>query len=228
MRPKDAAESAVSARDAALRAMSVGMGMAVGVTGARAPRDAAREGRGAAVRAEHLAALADELAERLALARATVRLYDALLGRLGPAPRLPCGASRARVAQLREEEEAHVELAREAIASLGGDPALVTLGAELEVLLSHGLHEPLGPGRVELVAHLRALVMAELAGADGWVVLTTLARLLEREDLATRFERAYLRDRSHARTVRRWAARARREARAAAPRPREAERHDGA
>lgn len=233
MRPKDAAESAVTPRDAMLRAMSIGMGMSVSPAGAGATRDPAREGLGAphgasgGARGEHLGALADELGDRLASARATVRLYDALLGRLGPAPRLPCGATRARVTQLREEEQAHAALASEAIATVGGDPTLVTVGAELEALLSLGIHEPIASGPVELVQHLRALVVAELAGADGWMVVTTLARLLEREDLAVRFERAYLRDRTHARTVRRWAARARRGARADAAREREVERRDG-
>lgn len=218
MRPKNAADAAVAGRDAVARAMNVGMGISILPPDARTMRDAAREGplalrmlAGIALRGDHAGALMDELAERLAFARATVRLYDALLVRLGTAARLTGGATRARIEQLMREEQSHVELARDAIAALGGDPALVTVGAEVEAVLALGLQEVLGAARVDLSQHLRAIVMAELAGEDGWMVLTTLARLLEREDLARRFESAWLRDKRHARTVRRWAARARRE-----------------
>lgn len=219
MRPKDPADAAVTARDAIARAMSMGMGLALGEReGARPARDAAHESPAAiramaalALRTDHTGALMDALARRLASARATVHLYEALLARLDGGQRLPAGATRARIQRLTREERAQAELAHSALHSLGGDPSLVTIGAEVEAVLSLGLHEVLGTGRVDLAQHLRALTMAELAGEDGWMVLTTLACLLEREDLARRFERAWLRDKRHARTVRRWSARLRRE-----------------
>ncbi|HEY8431208.1 MAG TPA: hypothetical protein VIL20_22665, partial [Sandaracinaceae bacterium] len=97
-----------------------------------------------ALRTDHTGALMDALARRLASARATVHLYEALLARLDGGQRLPAGATRARIQRLTREERAQAELAHSALHSLGGDPSLVTIGAEVEAVLSLGLHEVLG------------------------------------------------------------------------------------
>jgi rubrerythrin len=165
-------------------------------------------GASASVRSEHARVLVDELAARLAYERLGVRLYDALYARLARGEEVP-GVVEAQLVAVRREEAEHAALARRSIVKLGGDPKALLIAHEVDARARLGVPERLEDARTNVIACLDALVRAELADQDGWTVLLALARLLGREELMRRFERALTREREHLRVVRHWACDAR-------------------
>src|SRR5688572_5468533 len=83
------------------------------------------------------AVLADKLGERLAFERTGVRLYDALLAKVGA---FGDGvAHREAVEEIRRDERRHMALLVEVVESLGGDPTAQTPAADVVGVLSTGI-----------------------------------------------------------------------------------------
>lgn len=161
---------------------------------------------GRAIRGEHLNELIDKLGARLAFERAGVRLYDALLTKMESASELPPGMSHARALEIRNEEASHVQLVRNAMEKLGADPTAVTPGADAVGVISMGLPQLMTDPRAGLEQCLEAILVAELADNDGWMVLIEVARLLGQDELAEKFRHALEREEEHLRTIRTWVA----------------------
>ncbi len=154
------------------------------------------------VKGERVTELIDKLGARLAFERAGVRLYDALLTKMAGARELPPGVSRARAEEIRSEEAAHVLMVRDAIVKLGGDPTVITPGADVVGMMSMGLPKVLTDPRTEIEQCLDAILVAELADNDGWMVLIEIARLLGQDDMVQDFRAALEREEGHLKTVR--------------------------
>jgi rubrerythrin len=148
--------------------------------------------------------LADKLGERLAFERSGVRLYDALLSKLDAYGSWPGGPTRANLAEIREEERQHYLLVKEAIEELGADPTAVTPSANLHAVASKGLCAVLTDPRTNLREGLEAILVAELEDNDCWTNLIDLARALDNDELADRFNQALGHEREHLLKVRTW------------------------
>jgi hypothetical protein len=148
--------------------------------------------------------LLDKLGERLAYERTGTRLYDQVLAKLEAYGDYPGGPTRGELARYREEERAHAVMLREAIESFGGDPTVMTPGADLAGVEAQGLVQAASDPRVTLGMSLHAILLAELGDADGWELLISLVRAAGHEPMAQRFEAALEEEAIHLRSVRAW------------------------
>lgn len=101
------------------------------------------------------------------------------------------------------EELAHVELVRQAILQLGGDPALPTPSAAVTSVAS-GLLRTITDPRTDLRECLDVMLTAELTDNDAWEMLARLAREVGHEELSEDFVVALRQERGHLSRVRRW------------------------
>ena len=146
----------------------------------------------------------DKLGERLAFERTGTRLYGALIGKCDASPALPGGPTSADLQAIQAEELAHFELVREVIVSLGGDPTAVTPSADVVSVMSSGLLQIITDARTSLKQSLEAILVAELADNDGWMMLIHLAQSSGHEQIAARFEEARMTEERHLTHVRQW------------------------
>jgi len=146
----------------------------------------------------------DKLGERLAFERTGTRLYGALLSKLDAASPLPAGPEREDLEQIQREEQAHFEMLREVMLSLGADPTAITPSADVTAVTSMGLIQVLGDPRMNLKQSLEAILVAELVDNDCWSTLIELARAGGHDAIATRFVRALEEEEVHLANVRTW------------------------
>jgi rubrerythrin len=146
----------------------------------------------------------DKLGERLAFERTGTRLYDALLAKLAAASVHQGGPTREELERIRDEENRHVILVREAIEQLGADPTAMTPCADLVGVAGLGWVQALTDPRTTLTQGLDIILMAELADNDSWSLLIELAEGLGFSDLASQFREALVREEEHLVNVRAW------------------------
>ena len=79
---------------------------------------------------------------------------------------------------------------KEALESLGADPTVVTPSADIAGVMSEGLVKVLAEPRTTLTEALKAILVAELADNDSWLVLADVAERLGHSELAGRFRTA--------------------------------------
>lgn len=146
----------------------------------------------------------DKLGERLAFERAGTRLYEAVMAKCQAAQD---GAKLPDLAQLQhfcDEEARHFQLVAECLESLGADPTAQTPCADVTGVESAGLMQVVSAPQTTVNQSLHAILIAELADNAGWEELIMLAREMEQNDMAQRFERALEEERKHLQQVRRW------------------------
>jgi hypothetical protein len=146
----------------------------------------------------------DKLGARLAFERSGTRLYEAFLQKLqvlGPKKRIPEIDT---VNQFLHEELSHMELVKQAIVEVGGDPTAVTPSANIDGVASLGLIQVVTDPRTNIVQSLHAIHIAELADNDGWEMLIELARAVGRDKIASGFEKALAEEQRHLDEVRSW------------------------
>jgi rubrerythrin len=144
--------------------------------------------------------LLDKLGERLAFERTGVRLYDAFLAKVDA---FGDGvANREAVEEIRRDERRHMALLVEVVESLGGDPTAQTPSADVVGVLSTGILQVLSDPRTDLTQCLEALLVAELADNDGWLLLAELARAAGLDEIADRLDDALEDERAHLSWVR--------------------------
>ncbi|MEW5849960.1 MAG: ferritin-like domain-containing protein [Myxococcota bacterium] len=148
--------------------------------------------------------LLDKLSERLAFERTAVRLYDALIQKcLAVSPHAdipPLEELRA----FRDEEARHLELVAAAVRGLGADPTTVSPCADTAAVSAMGVVQVLSDPRTTVAQCLQALLTAEAADNDGWLLLIKLADVLGLEDLVEQFQGALHHEDKHLEHVRLW------------------------
>jgi rubrerythrin len=157
-----------------------------------------------AVKGNHPMVFLDLIGERLAFERTGTRLYDALIPKLEAADEHPQGPTREDLERIRDDELMHFALLKEALETLGADPTAVTPGADVAAMTSAGLVQTLSDPRVTLTQGLKAILVAELADNDGWLVLADVAARLGHDELADRFRGALAQEEEHLARVRSW------------------------
>lgn len=133
--------------------------------------------------------LIDKLGERLAFERNGVRLYDAMIAKAKALD----GADAELVnvlRHIREEEFEHMNLVRQAIETLGGDPTAMTPCADVAGVKSMGVMQVLTDPRTNIAQGMGALLTVELEDNAAWELLIELAEAGGHPDIATSFQKA--------------------------------------
>jgi len=157
-----------------------------------------------AVRGKHPMVFIDLIGERLAFERTGTRLYDALLAKFEASHEHPGGPTRDDLERIRDQELQHFAMLKEALESLGADPTVVTPSADIAGVMSEGLVKVLAEPRTTLTEALKAILVAELADNDSWLVLADVADRLGHSELAGRFRTALIDEEDHLARVRSW------------------------
>jgi hypothetical protein len=149
-----------------------------------------------------------QMRARLAFARASTRLYEAVLDKLDasaePYPRSRREPlSRAILLRFHNEEAAHFELLCESLECMGVDPVdalnrhMRRDGSDLDTAQAR-------PFFVDLADALDALLDAERVDEAGWRQLVATAYASGLKELAHRFEQAHAEEIVHVRQLRAW------------------------
>jgi bacterioferritin (cytochrome b1) len=149
-------------------------------------------------------AVMDKLGERLAFERAGVRLYEAFLRKCRFRPDEAAAITIGTVEHFMHEEAMHLEMLREAIERLGGDPTAQTPCADVVGMQTLGLAQSVLDPRTTVLQSLHAVLCAELVDGDGWTVLAALMKDAGETELAQRFEEAFAAEERHLSQVRTW------------------------
>jgi rubrerythrin len=133
--------------------------------------------------------LLDKLGERAAFERTGTRLYDLLINKCLNQPGWQ-DAPLETFKTIRADEADHFALVAETIASLGGDPTVMTPGADVNGVMALGWIQVLADPRVTIPQCLQAILIAELADNEAWQMLIDLANEMELTEIAGRFTAA--------------------------------------
>ncbi|MES2976917.1 MAG: ferritin-like domain-containing protein [Pseudomonadota bacterium] len=106
--------------------------------------------------------------------------------------------------RIREDEQAHFRMVKEAIEELGADPTAMTPCADVVGVTSMGLIQTLSDPRTNIAQCLNALLTAELTDNAGWELLMELAEELGHDDMAVRFSVAATAEAEHLAIVKEW------------------------
>lgn len=147
------------------------------------------------------AVLLDKLGERLMFERRGVRLYDAVVQRWEQTPGLQRNALDA-LRSIRAKELEHFLFLQHVILELGGDPTYVTPSADVVQVMSRGIRDIVVDPRTAPSHWLQALLTAELADTDGWLLLGNMAAALGLDGEAVRFREAMAEEERHIKVVR--------------------------
>lgn len=160
--------------------------------------------------------LVDKLGERLAFERGGTRLYDAMImkvmtlqgqGNGSGKGNMQASGSRVDLASLqriRMEEQAHMNLVKEALEELGADPTAMTPCADVVGVTSMGLIQTISDPRTTIAQSLNALLSAELTDHAGWELLMEVAEELGHDEMAVRFSVAATAEAEHMMLVKEW------------------------
>jgi rubrerythrin len=156
------------------------------------------------LKGEHPHVFLDQLGARLAFERTGTRLYEALLIKHAAAHVHEGGPTREELEEIRDDELAHFMMLQECMEELGADPTAVTPCANVQAVASHGVLQVVADPRTTLTQALDAVLVAELADNDAWLLLSELAEGLGLEEMAAKFQQALEDEEEHLASVRRW------------------------
>ena len=147
--------------------------------------------------------LIDKLGERLAYERTGVRLYEALLMKLGTATGGPM-IDAAAVARIRDDEHAHFQMVGKYLVEIGADPTAMTPCADISGVAASGHLQVLTDPRTTVSQALNSILAVELADNASWELLVELARESGHDEMAQAFTVALETEQRHLATVRQW------------------------
>ncbi|GFM67065.1 hypothetical protein PSCICJ_31830 [Pseudomonas cichorii] len=145
--------------------------------------------------------LLDKLGERLAFERTGVRLYETMVVKAAAA----AGADPALVQTLRHiqaQELEHMNIVREAIETLGGDPTSMTPCADVAAVKAQGVLQVLTDPRTTVSQSMSAILTIELEDNAAWELLIELTQKGGHPLIAKRFRHAHEQEEQHVVTVR--------------------------
>lgn len=147
--------------------------------------------------------LIDKLGERLAYERTGVRLYEALIAKVGTAtagPVIEIGA----LQEIRDDELAHFQLVAQALTSIGADPTAMTPCADVTGVMAAGHLQVLTDPRTTVAQALNSILAIELTDNASWELLIELAEAAGHEELAQSFTAALATEAHHLQLVKGW------------------------
>ena len=157
-----------------------------------------------ALKGESANVLVDKMAARLAFERSGTRLYDAALVKLEAGGPRAGGPTRAELERIRDDEMAHAALLVECLEKLGADPTAMTPCADIQGVATSGVLQVATDPRTTLTQTLEALLIAELADNDSWLLLVDLTERMGQTEMSALFQRALEEEDEHLTKVRAW------------------------
>jgi rubrerythrin len=148
--------------------------------------------------------LLDKLGERLAFERTGTRLYEAMVSKHEADGGFLGGPTRQELVGILNDEHRHFRRLVDVVRDLGGDPTALTPSADAIAVVSTGVIQIVVDPRTTLLQGLEAMLVAELADRDGWMVLVDLAREAGKDELVAWFEQAERTEAEHLAKVRGW------------------------
>lgn len=133
--------------------------------------------------------LIDKLGERLAFERSGVRLYDAMIAKAKALEGSDSDLVQV-LRHIRDEEFEHMNMVREAIETLGGDPTAMTPCADVAGVKSMGVMQVLTDARTNVAQGMGALLTIELEDNAAWELLIELAEAGGHPNIAKGFHKA--------------------------------------
>lgn len=146
--------------------------------------------------------LVDKLGERLAFERTGVRLYDAVIAKLGASD----SAGKKMIPELkkiRDEEAQHMFIIKEAIETLGADPTAMTPCADVAGVMASGPMKVVTDPRTNASQALDALLTVELTDNAAWESLIELTDKSGHPKIAKSFRKAVEQEVEHLKTIKR-------------------------
>jgi rubrerythrin len=156
------------------------------------------------LKGSHPTLMLDKLGERLAFERTGTRLYEAMVSKHEADGGFAGGPARDELVEILNEEHRHFAMLGDVVRDLGGDPTAQTPSADAMAVVSMGVIQIVADPRTTLLQGLEAMLVAELADRDGWMVLVELAREAGKDELVARFEQAERIEAEHVTKVRSW------------------------
>lgn len=144
--------------------------------------------------------LVDKLGERLAFERTGVRLYDAVIAKLGESN----NAGKKMIPELkkiRDEEAEHMFIIKDAIETLGADPTAMTPSADVAGVMAMGPLQVVTDPRTNASQALNALLTIELADNAAWESLIELTDKAGHPNIAKSFRKAVKQEEEHLKTI---------------------------
>jgi bacterioferritin (cytochrome b1) len=148
----------------------------------------------------------NKLGQRLAYERTGVRLYESVITKCDAADELhPAGPVTVEGLRcIRDEEEDHFLLLKEALETLGADPTAQTPDADVSGVAAMGIQQALNDPRTTMPQCLELLLTVELADNAAWELLIKLAGELNLGELAEQFQHALTQEEEHVQRIRSW------------------------
>ncbi|MFC3608084.1 ferritin-like domain-containing protein [Stutzerimonas tarimensis] len=140
--------------------------------------------------------LVDKLGERLAYERNGVRLYEAMIAKVGGMEKADPAMVGA-LQQIRDEEYEHMLTIAHAIESLGADPTAQTPCADVVGVMAMGIVQVLSDPRTNVPQCLNALLTVELADNAAWELLIELSEAAGHKQIADSFVRCKVQEDEH-------------------------------
>lgn len=151
---------------------------------------------------ESLRFLLDQLGERLAVARMSVRLYDAVIGKYHPVDHSGSDISLEKLIQFRDENYQHFLLLSYVIEEFRGDPTIQTPSADLAGIWMTGFQKAVLDFRTRFFESLESLLMVELIDHEGWDLLVQLTRSIKMDEVSVKFQNVFKETESHVNGIR--------------------------
>lgn len=142
-------------------------------------------------------AFLDQLGQRAATEEIAVLIYDELLRRPELDPALV-----PKLRHIRDAENRHFNIVKDAIRELGADPEEKGPGYQTAEAEMRGLLEQIQYRDTTLPYALRTILNAELGDNAGWELLCIVARSAGHPEMASRFEKCLLEEQEHLSTIR--------------------------
>ena len=148
----------------------------------------------------------NKLGQRLAYERTGVRLYESVITKCDAADELhPAGPVTVEGLRcIRDEEEDHFLLLKEALETLGADPTAQTPDADVSGVAAMGIQQALNDPRTTMPQCLELLLTVELADNAAWELLIKLAGELNLGELCEQFQHALTQEEEHVQRIRSW------------------------
>ena len=147
--------------------------------------------------------LIDKLGERLAFERTGVRLYEALMLKVGTATSGPL-VDLAELRRIRDDEEAHFRLVGECPQQIGADPTAMTPCADVAGVAALGHLQVLTDPRTTVAQALNSILALELTDNASWELLIELVQETGHPKMVASFQDALKAEQRHLATVRGW------------------------
>lgn len=157
-----------------------------------------------ALKGKNPAVLLDALGARLACERTGTRIYEALLVKVRTVGPQAGGPTVQDLSEIWNDELSHFQLVKDAIEQLGGDPTVMTPGANREGVAAIGPLQIASDPRLNVRESLHAALLIELADNDSWELLLRLAESLGQSALAKSFRTCLVTEEQHLKRVRGW------------------------